>query len=125
MVVGPTEPECLDERKQAKFVDRLKTIRPLVIFAPGIIDDKVVMETRDGSDVPGVTGQGACKKTAYVVGKIGDDYFDDLQWESGSRGRACCRGFKRSVPVIYTVEPRYGSIPKSLGKQLNHCSGGS
>jgi len=124
VVVGPTEPECLDEGEQAKSVHASETIRPLKIFAPGIIDVKVVMETRDGSDVPGVTGQGACEKAVYVVGKVGDDLLDDLQWESAGRGHACRRNLRRSITVIHIVESCYSSIPISFGKQLNHCSGG-
>ena len=41
------------------------------------------MEVRDGSNVPGITGQGACAETAYVVGKIGDDHFDEFERKSG------------------------------------------
>ena len=40
----------------------------------------------DSGDVPGVADQGACAKTARVVGKIGDDDFDDFQGKSSGRG---------------------------------------
>ena len=41
--------------------------------------DKGAMEMGNGSDVPGVAGQGACAETLYVVDQLGDDNFDDLQ----------------------------------------------
>jgi len=124
VAVGPTDPECLDEGKQAKSVYGPETIRPPTLWAPGVANEKVVMEMRDGSDVPGVTGQGACEKTVYVVVKIGDDLFDNLQGEFGGRGRACHRSLRRSIPVIHLVDSCFSSIPKSLGKQLTRCSGG-
>ena len=39
---------------------------------------KSVMEMRDRGDVPGVTGQGACQKSAFVIDEMGDDNFNDF-----------------------------------------------
>jgi len=75
-----------------------ETIRPLKLLAPAVVDEKVVMEVRDGSDVPRVTGQGACAETADVVAKICDDHFDDLQGEPGGRRRAGQRCLRRGTP---------------------------
>ena len=86
VAVGPTDPECLDEGKQAKSVHTLETITPLKFSFPGVADEEIVMEVRDSSNVPGVTGQGACEEAAYVVGKIGDDNFDNFQRKFCGRG---------------------------------------
>ena len=37
------------------------------------------MKLENGSDVPGVAGQGARTETWDVVDEWGDDHFDDLQ----------------------------------------------
>jgi len=78
---------------------------------------------RDSSDVPGVTGHGACEKTGYVVGKIVDDDFDDLQGEPGGRRRARQRSLRRSIRQMVVVESGFGSIPNSLGEELDNCGG--
>jgi len=45
------------------------------------------MEVGNSSDVPGITGHGACAESGRVVDKIGNDHFDDLQWKQPSRVR--------------------------------------
>lgn len=124
MAVGPTDPERFDEGKQAKPMHALETTRPLKFFAPGVANEKVVMEVRDGSDVPGVASQGAREKTVYVVDQIGDDHFDDFLGEAGGKRRACRRILKRSTRRMHLVKFGYGSIPNSLGEELNRCSSG-
>ena len=47
------------------------------------------MEVRDGDNVPGATGQGACEETALVIDEIIDYRFSDLLGKLGGRGRAC------------------------------------
>jgi len=44
---------------------------------------------RDRGDVPGITGEGAYKKTACIIYKVGDDHFDDLQGKFGGGVGAC------------------------------------
>jgi len=118
------DPECLDEGEQTKRVLPSQRIRPMKIFAPEFTDEKVVMEVRNGSDVPGVTGKGACAQTEYVVGKIIDDDFDDLQGEPGGRRGAWRRRLRRSIRRMLVVESGFGSIPNSLGKEFDNCGGG-
>ena len=43
------------------------------------------METRDGGGVPGIAGQGAREKTAFVVDKMGDGHVDDLLGKPGDK----------------------------------------
>ena len=64
---------------------------------PGVIDEKVVMEMWNGSDVPGATTQAACAETASVIDEVSDDHFNDLRGKPGGGGRARCRGLRRST----------------------------
>jgi len=51
-----------------------------------------LVEMRDGGDVPRVAGQGTRAETVGVIGKMGNDHFDELQGKLGDRGRVCWRG---------------------------------
>ena len=48
------------------------------------------MKMRNGGDVPGVTGQRARTEIVLVIGKTGDDDFNDLHGKPGGRRRGCC-----------------------------------
>jgi len=49
------------------------------------LGSKGVVKVRNGSEVPGVTGQGARKKAVLVVDEVGDDCFTDIQGKSDGR----------------------------------------
>ena len=46
-------------------------------IGPPIALNESIMKMRDCGNIPGVTGQGACQKTALVVDKMADDHFDN------------------------------------------------
>lgn len=73
-----------------------------VLDAEARPNNKGVVEMRNGGNVPGVTGQSACKETVCVESKICDDYFDDLQGKPGG-GRRACRGGHRSNTPKHTL----------------------
>ena len=88
--------ELFDQGKQPSFVDVSEWFVPFgsLISVPGVsfpgnsvqeigTGDEGVMEMRNGDDVPGVTGQGACKEAALVVDEMRDDHFEDLHREPG------------------------------------------
>jgi len=116
--------ECLDEGKQTKCMHAPERFGPTTFSAPGVVDEEAVMEVRDCGGVPGVTGQGARAETEHVIDKVGDDHLDDLRGEPGGGGRARRSGLRRSTLGAHLVEFGYSSIPSSLDKQLNSCSGG-
>ena len=92
-------PAKLDEGKQTERVHVLDGIGPLVFVFPGVdASEKGLVEMRHGGDIPGVTSQGACAETAYVIGKIDDDHFDDLLGKPGSGGRVRRQGPWRGTP---------------------------
>ena len=47
------------------------------------------MKMRDGSNIPGVTGQGAGAQTSSIVNEMSDDRFNDFQGKLGDRRRLC------------------------------------
>ena len=97
----------------------LNGIRPPVFFAPAVdSSDKGVMEAGGGSNVPGITGQGACAETACVVDEISDDYFNDLKGKPGGRGWACRRGPWGDIP---SLDSGQSSMPNPLDEQLDRC----
>jgi hypothetical protein len=55
------------------------------------------MKMRDRGDVPGVTGEGTCQKTAHVIGKVGDDHFDNLLGKLGGDGWVCAANLWRGT----------------------------
>ena len=57
-------------------------------------NDEVVVEMRNGGDVPGVASQAAGAKAEQVIHKVSDDDLDDLLGELRGGGRAC-----RGVPL--------------------------
>ena len=76
----------IDQGKQPDSVSVPEWFRPLgspiFSFFPELgMADEGVMETRNGDDVPGVTGQGTRKEAALVVDEMGDDHFEDLHRE--------------------------------------------
>jgi hypothetical protein len=74
-----------------------------------------VMKMGEGGDVPGITGQGACQKTGFVVDEVGDDHLDDLLGKSGGGGRACCRNLLRTIRGEHFPDPPgLASIPSSI-----------
>ena len=75
--------------------------------------EKVGMEVRGGSDVPGVASQAACTETVRVVGEIHDDSFDDLLGEFGGGRRA---SLGRGTSGMYSPDFGLSSVPNSLGK---------
>ena len=91
--------KLLDQGEQTKPVHAPKGIGPLKLSVPVVdVSDEGVVKMRNGGDVPGVTGQGACAETGYVIGKASDDDFDHLQGKSGGRERACRRGLRTYSP---------------------------
>ena len=78
VVPGSTvDAEFLDQGKQTKRVhvpDGIGLPEPLGVGSNG----KSLVETRNGGNVPRVTGQGACTEAVCVISEIGDDCFDDL-----------------------------------------------
>jgi len=85
--------ELLDQRKQTEHVHVPDGTRPPVFTVKAaVLNDKGVMEMWDGSDVPGVTGQGACTEIVCVTGKIADDYLEDFKGKPCDRRRGCRRG---------------------------------
>ena len=80
--------ELLNQGKQTKPVLVQERFGPQETpFHPqgGNHSSKGVMEVRNGGDIPGVTGPGACKETALVVDEMGDDHFDNLVGKPGGR----------------------------------------
>ena len=59
--------------------------------------DKGVMKMRNGYDVPGVAGQGACEEATLVVNEMDDDHFEDLGRNFGKIGWGCRRCLWRST----------------------------
>jgi hypothetical protein len=57
-----------------------------------------VVEMRNGGDVPGVTGQGACAEAAYVADEMGNDHFDDIEGKLSGGGPACGRDLWKKSP---------------------------
>ena len=45
-----------------------------------------MMEMRNSSNVPGVTGQVVGMETGHVIGEVGDGHLDNLQGKSGGWG---------------------------------------
>ena len=100
-VAGPirASPEHLDERKQTKLMLAQERFRPSLVLVQAINwNDKSVVEVRDGGNVPGATDQRACEEIGFLVDKIGDDRFDDLQGKPGNRGPGCRMGLRRCTP---------------------------
>ena len=87
----PADLQFFYQGKQTELVKVPEWFGPYMIrvcvFAPGW-HGKGVVEMGDGSDVPGITGQGACDETARVIDKMGNDKLDDLRWEPCGRGWA-------------------------------------
>ena len=79
----------------------------LPAFPGGGYDGEGLVEMRDSGNVPVVTGKGAREDAWRVVGEIGDDYFNDLQGEPGSR---CRRSPRISAPSDFGE----GSVPSSF-----------
>ena len=100
LVMSPIDLELLDQGKQAKHVHIPNGIGPLKISSAPVTvgDDKGVMEMGNSGDVPGATDLGACAKAVFVVSKIGDDHFNDLQGKPGGRRTVCNRGPRRNTP---------------------------
>jgi len=81
--------KLLDQGKQTKLARILEWFGPpkfRIKVRPTVSSGKSVMEMRDRGDVPGVTGEGACKKAGSVIDKMGDDHFNDLQGKVGGGG---------------------------------------
>ena len=115
--------ELLDQRKQPELVHVYEWIGPQRFFVqPVDPSDKGVMEVRNGGDVPRVAGQGACAETAFVIDKIGDDYFNDLLWEPSGRGRACGRSLQGSTTRTHSPNSGHTSVPNPHGEQFDYCS---
>jgi hypothetical protein len=72
------------------------------------------METRNGGNVPGVTGQGACAETACVIGKIGNDYFNDLLGKPDCRGQAHHRDLWRNTLGMHPPNSGLSLVPNPL-----------
>ena len=84
--------ELLDQGKQTKLARILEWFGPptfRIKVGPAISSDKSMMEMRDRGDVPGITGEGACKEAACIIDKMGDDHFNDLQGKFCGGRRAC------------------------------------
>ena len=79
-----TDPELFYQGEQTKFVHVREWHSPrksLVSEEPVIIgwSEKGMVELGNGSDVPGVAGQGTRTEPWDVVDELGNDHFDDLQ----------------------------------------------
>lgn len=121
---GPTDPECLDQGEQIEHVHVPEGVGPPQLSARGFeVDEKVAIEMRNSSDIPGVASQGARADTARIVTKMGNDHFDDLRGEPGDQGRGCCRGLGRSILGKNLLDFGKASIPGYLGEELDHYSG--
>jgi hypothetical protein len=59
------------------------------------------MKMRDGGDVPGVTGQGACPEAARVVDEVCDDHFNDVLGKSRGKRQGCRRSVRGSTGRAY------------------------
>jgi hypothetical protein len=82
------DPGFLDQGKQTKPVHVPERSRPQSHRHPqGIYSSKGVMEVRNGGDVPGATGQGACEEATLVIDEMGDYHFNDFLGEPGRSGR--------------------------------------
>ena len=93
------DPERLDKGKQTKLVHVLEGIGPPQVSAGEVgVNEKIVMEMRNGGDVPGATGQGTCTETAHVVDEIGDDHVNDLLRKPGGGGHVRRGGLRRKTP---------------------------
>ena len=78
-IVGILDPAYLDEGKQTKRAHVPDRIGPREFSIPAAnASEKGVAEMRSGGDIQGVTSQGACAETVCAIGKVGDNYFDNL-----------------------------------------------
>lgn len=115
MSVIPTDIERLDEGKQTEPTHAPEWIGPPKLLAPdAVADEEVVMEMRDGGDVPRVTCQGARAETGHIVDETADDNSNDLQGKSGGGGAGCRGGLKRSTPGTHPLDSGLTSIPNSF-----------
>ena len=91
--VLPRDTDLPDEGEQAKRIHAPNGIWPPGFLIAGVnVDDKGVVEMRNGDDVPGVTGHGARADTAWIVDKIINDHLDNFKGKPGGRRWACRRG---------------------------------
>ena len=70
-----------DQGKQPKIVHVPERSGPLefsLLVQVIRLGNKGAMEMRNGDDVPGIAGQGACKEASRVVDEMNDDHFEDL-----------------------------------------------
>ena len=118
------DPELLDQRKQAKPVQARERHRPHSPLRPPVGGDngsKGVTEVRNGSNVPGVTGQGAREEIIFVIDEMGNDHFNGLLGKPVGRGRARRRSLWGSATKAQVPDSGYTSAPNSHGEQLDHC----
>ena len=121
----PTEPERPNKGKQTKSMHVLEGVRPPKFLAERVIvNEEVVMEERDGSGIPRVTGQAACAETACIVREICDNRFNDLRGKLGEWGRARRKKLRGSTPGAHPPDRGLASVPNSFGEYLDHCGGG-
>ena len=109
--------ELLDQGKQSKLAHVQERFGPqkFIFSGPAISwSDKGAMEMGNGSKVQGVTGQGACKKTVYVVGKMRDDHLDDILGKPGGRGQACRGSIRGTTSRMRSLDYCQASIPNSI-----------
>ena len=86
-----------------------------------VTHDEGVVEMGNGSDVPGVTSQGACAETVSVVEEMCEDDLDDVLGKPGGEGWACSRILWRWAHKRHFPDPDPTSVPNPLDEELDHC----
>jgi len=82
------------------------------------------MEMRDRGDVPGITGEGACKEATCSIDKMGDDHFDDLQGKFGGgdeRAMGSCSETpeEKSCPILARLRNQTHITNSSIAVGVN------
>ena len=114
--------ELPDQGKQTEPVHALEWNRPSELSAKdAVTNDKGVMEMGNGGDVPGVTGQGACAETVFVVEMCEDDLDDILGKPGGEGWTSCHRILRRWACRRCFPDPGLTSVPNPLDEELSHC----
>lgn len=101
-------------------------VGPQVLLIPILVPKgQGAMEVRNGSDVPGVTGLGACAETSHIINEISDYHFNDLQGKPRSRGWVCHRSLQRRTPWKHAPGCSSAPVPNQVCEKFDHCSGDS
>ena len=114
--------ELPDQGKQTEPMHAPEWNRPLEFYVKEVVThDEGVMEMGNSGDVPGVTGQGACAETVFVVDEMCEDDLDDILGKPpGGEGWVCRRILWRWARRRRFPDPGPTSVPNPFDEELDH-----